>query len=191
MTPGYIQCTVRRKTRMDACGSAKSQFHTNRDHCMLNHSLPLLLFSPHPITAASELIQITVEEIRSVDTQERCQEFNVDTFSSDASAASGNMLQMHIINSTGENVCSLSPCSPNPCQNGGACAESSDTAQGFTCSCTPGWEGDNCQTDIDECFGGERHLYLTPYAVLCIGVCTCTQVFITIYVLMHIHMYAY
>ena len=103
-----------------------------------------------------------------MDAQERCQEFNVDTFSSDASAASGNMLQMHVINSTGVNVCRPSPCSPNPCQNGGACAETSDTAQGYTCTCTPGWEGDRCQTDIDECFGGEHHLYIIhiQYCVL-------------------------
>ena len=36
--------------------------------------------------------------------------------------------------------------------NGGACTEASDTPQGYTCTCTPGWEGGNCQTDRNEKF---------------------------------------
>ena len=33
---------------MGAYGGVKSQGHTNRDHCLLNHSLPLLFSSPLP-----------------------------------------------------------------------------------------------------------------------------------------------
>uniref|UniRef100_A0A8C3SW98 Notch receptor 3 n=1 Tax=Chelydra serpentina TaxID=8475 RepID=A0A8C3SW98_CHESE len=37
-----------------------------------------------------------------------------------------------------ENV--LTPCSPNPCENGGVCDHTPDY-EGFTCSCTLGWQG--------------------------------------------------
>lgn len=42
----------------------------------------------------------------------------------------------------------LDPCNPNPCQNGGACADVGGTA---VCTCTAGWTGPNCQFDINEC----------------------------------------
>ena len=152
----------------------------NRDHhiCIIPPPSPSPL-PPFPATIIGipELIEITVEEIRSVDAQENCQEFNVDAFSSDVSAASGNMLRMHVINSTGENVCTPSPCSPNPCQNGGACTEASDTGEGYTCSCTPGWEGTNCQTDVNECITGEQHLILL-HNILCTRVCICTLYYV-------------
>ncbi|XP_062816494.1 epidermal growth factor-like protein 7 isoform X1 [Anolis carolinensis] len=38
-------------------------------------------------------------------------------------------------------------CHP-PCQNGGTCSFLN------MCSCTPGWTGRFCQTDVDECAGG-------------------------------------
>eukprot|EP01050_Picozoa_sp_SAG11_P033813 SAG11_NODE_11659_length_746_cov_0.642968_1_plen_195_part_01 len=36
-----------------------------------------------------------------------------------------------------------------PCQNDGLCVEGEPNE--FTCTCTPGWQGDQCQHDIDEC----------------------------------------
>lgn len=38
-------------------------------------------------------------------------------------------------------------CAPNPCQNGGSCAE--DTGGGFICSCTSGFAGMKCQTSTE------------------------------------------
>ncbi|KAA0229393.1 hypothetical protein EDS67_11925 [candidate division KSB1 bacterium] len=41
------------------------------------------------------------------------------------------------------------PCNPNPCQYGGQCADNGDGS--YTCTCAPGFTGDNCEYDIDEC----------------------------------------
>lgn len=43
-------------------------------------------------------------------------------------------------------------CEPNPCQNGGLCSVLDDAA---SCDCTgSGYEGDSCETDVDECAAG-------------------------------------
>lgn len=47
---------------------------------------------------------------------------------------------------TGE--CTENPCAPNPCVNGGECADVGGVA---VCSCPPGWTGTYCEIDIDEC----------------------------------------
>ena len=36
------------------------------------------------------------------------------------------------------------PCTPNPCKNGGSCDAGS-------CACPPGFEGERCETNIDDC----------------------------------------
>ena len=43
----------------------------------------------------------------------------------------------------------LSPCSLDPCQNGGTCVGSFDNS--YVCSCLPGFTGKNCDVDINEC----------------------------------------
>ncbi len=43
-------------------------------------------------------------------------------------------------------------CAPNPCQNGGTCTDGDNS---YTCACPAGWEGANCEVDIDECAGGD------------------------------------
>jgi hypothetical protein len=45
----------------------------------------------------------------------------------------------------------IDPCEAAPCQNGGACT--SDGAE-YTCACAPGWTGENCELDVDECASG-------------------------------------
>jgi hypothetical protein len=42
----------------------------------------------------------------------------------------------------------IDDCSPNPCENGGVCA---DGVNSFTCACPTGYSGDTCETNIDEC----------------------------------------
>ena len=131
-----------------------------------------------------------------MDALENCQEFNVETFSSDATAASGNMLRMHVINSTGENVCKPSPCSPNPCQNNGACTEAPDTSLGYTCTCIAGWEGENCQTDVDECVINGEHVYLVHIYSICIiytyiHTCAYIHLYMYIHTCAYIHLYMY
>lgn len=45
--------------------------------------------------------------------------------------------------------CEANACpSPNPCQHDGTCQAS---GSGYTCTCTPGWTGTNCEIDINEC----------------------------------------
>ena len=39
-------------------------------------------------------------------------------------------------------VLDMNDCSPNPCQNGGICTYK---VAGFTCECTAGYNGDNCE----------------------------------------------
>ncbi len=41
-------------------------------------------------------------------------------------------------------------CSSNPCANGGSCQNS---ANGFTCTCSPGYVGTTCETLVDNCAG--------------------------------------
>jgi len=41
-------------------------------------------------------------------------------------------------------------CSPNPCLNGGTCTNTQD---GYSCECAPGYTGDNCGSAIDDCAG--------------------------------------
>ncbi|KAM6970571.1 protein HEG [Aplochiton taeniatus] len=43
----------------------------------------------------------------------------------------------------------VSPCTPSPCLNGGACVTSG--GGGFTCQCLPAWTGPSCKEDVDEC----------------------------------------
>ena len=45
-------------------------------------------------------------------------------------------------------------CASSPCQNGAVCHETAvytPGANNFICNCPSGWEGDQCETDIDEC----------------------------------------
>eukprot|EP00057_Strongylocentrotus_purpuratus_P021779 XP_011676253.1 PREDICTED: fibropellin-3 [Strongylocentrotus purpuratus] len=39
-------------------------------------------------------------------------------------------------------------CASDSCQHGGTCTEG---VNAFTCACVPGYNGDMCQTDIDDC----------------------------------------
>ncbi|XP_036327522.1 protein crumbs isoform X3 [Rhagoletis pomonella] len=41
------------------------------------------------------------------------------------------------------------PCSAQPCRNGGVCADGPNGE--YTCSCTSGWTGRTCTKDVDEC----------------------------------------
>ena len=45
-------------------------------------------------------------------------------------------------------VAPISPCDLFPCEHQGACSEAGDS---FTCACKPGWAGNVCEVDIDEC----------------------------------------
>ncbi|XP_071152079.1 fibropellin-3-like, partial [Mytilus edulis] len=44
-------------------------------------------------------------------------------------------------------------CDPNPCQNNGSCV---DFKENYNCTCTDGWRGKNCTTDINECLDKQR-----------------------------------
>ena len=46
------------------------------------------------------------------------------------------------------NIETYNECSSNPCQNGATC---DDGRGNYTCRCAEGWQGANCETDVDEC----------------------------------------
>ncbi|CAK8694007.1 unnamed protein product [Clavelina lepadiformis] len=48
--------------------------------------------------------------------------------------------------------CEYVPCSSAVpwCQNGGNCVDVNDMAT-YVCECAPGWEGEHCDSDVDEC----------------------------------------
>ncbi|XP_078571509.1 uncharacterized protein LOC144859098 [Branchiostoma floridae x Branchiostoma japonicum] len=48
----------------------------------------------------------------------------------------------------------IDECASNPCHNGGTCENLLDM---YNCICGPGWTGDDCETDVNECdtYGGQ------------------------------------
>jgi hypothetical protein len=42
-------------------------------------------------------------------------------------------------------------CWSNPCQNEGACIQSEENTEDYRCDCKAGFEGENCENNIDEC----------------------------------------
>jgi hypothetical protein len=48
-------------------------------------------------------------------------------------------------------ICLQSPCLSNPCNNNGLCEASGDS---FTCRCMSGWDGSQCNNDVNECDHG-------------------------------------
>ena len=56
---------------------------------------------------------------------------------------------------SGDNLCEISSCSPNPCANGGTCQLDESAEGGYSCSCPEGYTGVDCTTDIDECLTGK------------------------------------
>ena len=47
----------------------------------------------------------------------------------------------------------IDECSSDPCQNGAKCT---NNVNGYTCNCTAGLEGDNCQTGNHFCYFATR-----------------------------------
>ncbi|XP_035698422.1 uncharacterized protein LOC118431379 isoform X1 [Branchiostoma floridae] len=52
-------------------------------------------------------------------------------------------------------------CDSSPCRNSGTCRNSFDSPESYTCTCLPGWGGDNCETDIDACSPNPCHAQAT------------------------------
>uniref|UniRef100_A0A672IXN3 Neurogenic locus notch homolog protein 2-like n=1 Tax=Salarias fasciatus TaxID=181472 RepID=A0A672IXN3_SALFA len=53
-----------------------------------------------------------------------------------------------------QGTCDVNECKKNPCKNGGRCINSPGS---YMCKCQPGYSGQNCQTDIDDCSLSECH----------------------------------
>lgn len=50
----------------------------------------------------------------------------------------------------------INECVKSPCRNGGACVNSMG---GFQCRCNPGFTGDLCETDVDDCTPSKTRKY--------------------------------
>ena len=50
--------------------------------------------------------------------------------------------------------CQKHPCDSNPCHNGGVCSRESGESASYSCLCKPGWSGNHCELDVNECEGG-------------------------------------
>lgn len=64
--------------------------------------------------------------------------------------------QTMVTNSDGTTLCPSDSCHPNPCVNG-TCNVTADGG-GYMCTCTPGFFGDNCDKDYNECQNGQSIL---------------------------------
>lgn len=47
-----------------------------------------------------------------------------------------------------KNLFNINECETNPCKNGASCL---DLFGGYLCQCSDGWNGKNCDQDMDEC----------------------------------------
>ncbi|XP_022808679.1 neurogenic locus notch homolog protein 1-like [Stylophora pistillata] len=63
----------------------------------------------------------------------------------------------------------INECASNPCTNGGQCK---DEVNGFSCVCSPGFTGNQCEIDFDECasnpcLGGVCADHVNQYTCIC------------------------
>ena len=53
----------------------------------------------------------------------------------------------------------MPPCERMPCQNNGVCIPDEDNVHAYSCNCTKGYTGENCEThsacESENCNGGE------------------------------------
>eukprot|EP01043_Picozoa_sp_COSAG02_P014698 COSAG02_NODE_610_length_19566_cov_39.049622_13_plen_306_part_00 len=49
---------------------------------------------------------------------------------------------------TFEHFVKVNECGSEPCQNGGFCTPGT---RSYSCQCMPGWSGENCEVDVNEC----------------------------------------
>ena len=87
---------------------------------------PLTLFRCHRVTKLNEYKRVVVYRV-------------VDEIKYRMVACCCRGERRDIVTDMCEPICS------EPCQNNGSCTRPD------TCSCTPYWEGDTCETDVDEC----------------------------------------
>ncbi len=64
----------------------------------------------------------------------------------------------------------VEPCDPDPCENGGVCAEVGAT---FDCDCPPQYQGDTCDQDVNECADGTHNCPATKVCANTVGGFTC------------------
>lgn len=58
-----------------------------------------------------------------------------------------------VTDQSGDDLCDDGACNSSPCLNGASCSTTSTA--GYECACLPGYEGVNCELDVDECNQGE------------------------------------
>ena len=67
-----------------------------------------------------------------------------------------------VTDQSGEGLCDDTPCDSSPCLNGASCVDTNASSTGYECTCVAGYEGVNCELDVDECTQGTYNDYLAP-----------------------------
>ena len=96
------------------------------------------------------VVQVEIADINNPSADGRCHYFDPSRLKTAIQSITKQRVMVSGV--SGANLCSLSPCSPSPCQNGAKC---SDVLGSYECSCRQGFTGVNCSTDRDECAQSE------------------------------------
>lgn len=72
-------------------------------------------------------------------------------------------VDVKVTEQSGEGLCDNTPCGHAPCLNGATCADTNASTSGYECTCAAGYEGVNCELDVDECSLGTFTTYPLPH----------------------------
>ena len=97
---------------------------------------------------AFSVVQLVLTNIQNPNSEENCQYFDPTELETIINSATN--MRVMVTRAAGSNLCDINSCSPSPCKNGARCSLK-NVRKGYECTCTQGYMGINCNTDVDEC----------------------------------------